>query len=577
MEKLTFRHIAEQLTFADKRRRRQDESCESTEASLQIRPFQWARKPGKTKWFRQHIVHVDVSPETISIVHLIKTGNSYYPVFLSQFPLTEDKTPSDAGKFIQETVEPIANLNPRLWVTMQHPAINVVELMIPKISDEIDIETAIPLQLQSEVPEFNKDDYLWQYIEVGELEIEGIPYYHYLVAFSPKEIIEQYVKIFAGLSVHPEIMFSRQFIFLSGIEAVIRPLSNNLIIEVGNKVTTLFVYQNGQAVKIHEVPVGTQTFKHQRSQFSIPFEDSDLPVESSLRSRFQAAKKNLENTRIYPYHHLVAEIHKVRYWLKQTIGDDAFQAFFINFKADEDVELIQCLQTIFNIPVLPIIASESDLGAEFNHAFPFVGFPCYLRKNPGLVPREVVWEERLKKTNLGLVAIFMAIFSGMMMYHMHQQKHIKSLQAEINKLQNTVIQLGEKNETLRELMIRKSVLRKEVRFLQNILNVPEDALNYLYAITQNIPQSFQLTDVVYESLTHPVFMEFLSGREDKQGEYGILIKGYSNSPVVSAETQLLKYMDVLKTNVPYKIIKPVERNYNVQRQRYEFTLFMVVK
>jgi len=72
-------------------------------------------------------------------------------------------------------------------------------------------------------------------------------------------------------------------------------------------------------------------------------------------------------------------------------------------------------------------------------------------------------------------------------------------------------------------------------------------------------------------------MEFLTGNEDKQGDYGILIKGYSSAPVVSAETQLLKYMDALKANVPFKIIRPVERNYNVQRQRYEFTLFMVVQ
>ncbi len=545
-------------------------------ARLEITPIQWANINKRFRWLKQFVVHIDITPESIAFITFLKYQNKFKPLSCSMLQRDSMDDLEAVHQFLQKQMEAIDCKEPRIWISMQHPALQTVEILIPKISDDIDVETALPLQLKSEVPEYNENDYLWQYIQNGVLEIEGLSYYHFFVVMFPKDLFEQFLKYFDVLHIKPEFILPRPFVFLNGVHEVVHNLQQALVLELGRTTSMLVAYQDGYPIKMLTIPVGEAFFKEKALKPYIPFEDSEILTDSRLKNRLDALLEDIPKNKTQNYAPLIQEVRKLLYWLNKNYQWNGLQTILVNFQTEEDVYLMHALQTVFNVPVLPVIASETDL-TSISKSFVLAGLPDYVARHPELIPKNVIWEERLAKANLGMAILFTTVLAAMGGYEATQQATIKALTDEINQLQSTVIQLGEKNETLKNLLIKRSILSKEINYLQKKLSIPEDVLNYLNLVTQNIPQNFALTEIIIDRPENPLFLEYQSLVQGKKWRQGIVLKGYSHLPAIEAESRLLRYIEFLKQKGVFSQIIPVVRNYNVTNRRYEFTVLMVIQ
>ena len=543
---------------------------------LEIIPYQWGKVPRQWRWIKQTIVHLDFTPDAINFTVFKKYHRKFIPQSLAVLPRGSGDDLKAVQTFIQENLAKLSLVEPRIWVTLQHPALQIAEIQIPKVADEIDVTTAIPLQLKSEIPEFEEERYLWQYIQNGIIEIEGLPYYHFFVVYFPKDLFEQFLKQFETLQIKPEFFLPRPFILLNGINCVVQNLDRALIVELGQCTSTFIAYQDGHPVKMMTVPLGAKTFSTEGEKPSIKFEESNGIADAKIKSRLDSIIKETVTKSPKPYRALIAEVRKMQYWLQRDYHWHDWQTILVNFQQKEDVLLLHALQSNFNVPVLPLVASEAP-EETLSRLLPLVGLPEYVQRNPDLVPRNVIWEERLVKVNLGIALALLLTFAGFTAFQFQQQRTIHALKSEIAQLQSTVIQLGEKNETIKNLLIQKSVFSKAINELQQKLSVPPLLENYLYVVTQSIPRGLYLSEILIDDAQNPVFMEYQSLVSNQRWQSGILIKGYSLLPAIAAETRLLFYIEQLKKQMPVKQLVPVYRNFNVTNKRYEFTLFVVIQ
>ncbi len=544
---------------------------------LEIQAFQWNRPRYTVGLFSHTIIHLDITPNTVTLAKFRKYMNHIYPVEYQTVELDSSRDDS-LRRFLEENVPQFQQLNPRYWVTLQHPAIQLMDIAIPRISEDIDIEKALSLQLKSEIPEFTEEDYFWQYHETGIIDLEGIPNLHFFITLIPKDILNQYLKIFEEFNIQPEFILPRSFVLLTGIENVVHNMHNAIVMEVSEKTTTIAAYFKDRAVKITELPWGFGSPAEHRGRFDIPFSEDDILSESFLKKRMERQKEE-ESLQVSPrYLPFLFELNRLQYFLHKELMISGMGAILVNLNHPQSLEFIGSLQNIFRAPVLPVFPMEREEQVDGKpFSFVLVGMPFYLKHHPHLIPKEIRWEERLKKVNVGLSVVFFVFISLLSLHYWGQQRQIQNLNSRVQQLQQTVVQIGKTNETLKNLLVKKNQLQWEVTSLQQLLQQQSPILPVMYRVTQQLPEGIIIDEILIDDSDNPMFIEYQSFVAADKWELGILLRGHSLLPVIAAESRLIDFVSRMKKTGIFKEIVPVNRNFNVTNQRYEFQMVLIVK
>ncbi len=464
------------------------------------------------------------------------------------------------------------------------PDVNIRQIVLPKMRKKSDLEKAIIIQNQTDLPNFNENSY-WTYQIVSEFEEDEVSKYGILVTVVSHEIVQKYLQVLEKAGFKPERLLPRPTALASAYQSMVKNPQKDLLIDISYDFTQICFLNDRRLEYIRNVGIGAYNLEIAiRSESNNGKNNKNLEhllskqlkvmgeqPENEIRKRLLKRIMEIQTKQNPVLQMFLSEILRTIEYFHEN-GTEINRIFLTGYGIKKE-SLLPYLRKRLNQPVFilaPQFQASEEKSLEFGEYFAALGTALHAAKDFNLVPNEYKIRNRFRQLNLilGLLFILFGIAAGF--YTQHQRRVINNKQ---------YVQLNPVERIYQSFLSQIESVMKERNALQNSVKKAPPIIEILKLFSNEVPR-----EIVLQSLFFGSYKETGRKRNNKKAnqkkvaappyKYQVNLSGIIRSDFLMGDVILINFINRLQNLDYFKDIRLIRKEKNQKKKLIQFDLML---
>jgi len=504
---------------------------------------------------------------------------------------------TDRFRVLQLTLEELRSkiLKPGMlvYVSFFSPDMNIRQITFPKMRKKADLEKAIFIQNQTDLPNFNENSY-WTYQIVGEFEEDEVTRCNVLVTVVSNEIVKKYLEVLEKAGYKPERLLPRPTALSSAYQEMVKNPLKDLVIDISYDFTQICFLNHKRLEYIRNVGIGAYNLeiairsekqngnnnKNIEQLLSRQLNDIGEQPQNEIRKRLLKRIIEIQNKQIPVLQMFLSEILRTIEYFHEN-GVEIDRIFLTGYGIKKE-GLLPYLRKRLQQPVYvlaPQFSYSTEKSLDFGEFFAAMGTALHNTKDFNLVPDEYRARQKYRQLNvvLVLIIILLGILAGVVTKY-----QLETIESKENLLQQYDVQYKQLNPIERiydSFRSQIEAVMKERTMLQQAVKEAPPLLEVLKLFSNEVPREIVLQSLFFGKYKQTDRRKPVTKIKQQQGKspkyrYQIILSGIIRSDFLMGDVILINFINRLQNLKYFKDIRLTRKEKNQKKKLLRFDLML---